>query len=252
MLAPLHNGRITILFNDQWLGTYWPSMKQNCSWDLLAKLVPDWHENLMVRAGRFPDGIGYLAAQTWWDEQKDPNRTAIIKELTELADAKALILDMRGNGDGGFLENITPLAGCFIDQPAVYAREKSVTAGEAAEPLKDLRLEPNTAGPRFRGRVVMLIGPGDHGNTERLALMMKQVPGCVLMGEKTCGMFGTDEKLNLGNGVTITLPQYTIALPDGTDVSAGVSPDIEVAAADTYFDAGRDPVLEAALKILRQ
>ena len=252
VLAPLHNGRITILFNDQWLGTYWPSTQENCSWKVLAKLVPGWHENLMVRAGRFPDGIGYLAAQTWWDEQKDSNRTAIIKELTDLADAKGLILDMRGNGDGGLPETVAALAGCFIDQPVVYAIERDTTAGAAGEPPKELRLEPNTASPRFRGKVVMLIGPGDHGNTEQLALMMKQVPGCVLMGQKTCGMFGTDEKLDLGNGVTITLPKYAPARPDGTDVSGGVAPDTEVPAAQADFDAGRDPVLEAALKALRE
>lgn len=249
ILTRLHNSRITMAVGHEWI-TCQP-MQENCSRDLLAKIVPGWHVNGNVQAGRFVDGIGYLAMRVWGDEQSDPNRRAVIRELANLVDAKALIIDLRGNGDGGMLENVVTLGGCFIDQTVVYGRETLAAVGETGEPTKDLQLEPNTGGPCYRGRVAVLIGPSDHGNTEWLAAMVKQVPGCVLVGEKTSGMLGTDETLDLGNGVTVSLPKYTPAMPDGTDISAGVRPDVEVKATRSDFDAGRDPVLEAALQALR-
>jgi hypothetical protein len=249
VLTQLHNPRVTLAVGHEWFA---PPLHENCSRDLLPKLVPGWHVNGGVQAGRFPDGIGYLAMHYWGDKESEPNRRAIIQELANLADAKALILDLRTNGDGGTPDYVSPLAGCFIDQPVVYGRETLAAVGASDEPARELQLEPNTGGPRFRGPVAVLIGPLDHGNTEWLALMMKQVPSCVLIGEKTSGMLGTDEKLDLGNGVTVSLPKYAPRLPDGTDVSAGVQPDIEVKATQADFDEGRDPVLDAALKILRE
>lgn len=249
VLGQLHNPRLTIGAKNEWMHFL---EKQNVSWNLLPKLVPDWHANGGVRAGRFPDGIGYLTMQWWGDEQRDPNRRAVITELGKLADARALILDLRGNGDGGSLDYITPLAGCFLDQPVVYAQSVPRATSVLAEAPAPLRLQPNAVASHFGGRVIVLIGPSIHGCTELVPLMLKHAPGCVVIGEKTSGMLGKDQQLDLGNGVTVALPQYTISLPDGTDVSAGVLPDMEVKATQADFAAGRDPVLDAALNLLRQ
>ncbi len=230
----------------------------NSSWALLPKVVPDWRQmdpqSNAVMGGRFPDGIGYITLHTWGDSESDPSKTTIFKAVTELGDGKGLILDLRCCGSGGRPQTIEAIAGRFIDQPVLYGREtpRNTSAVAAGEPGKELRLQPNTAASPITARLVVLVGPGTNDVNERLALMLKQVPGCLLVGGTMVDDLGRNEPFDLGNGVRVILPKYGVTLPDGTDVANGVKPDIEVPATQDDFKAGRDPVLEAALRLLRE
>jgi len=230
----------------------------NSSWDLLPRIVPNWrqmnpHSNA-VMGGRFPGGIGYVTLHTWGDNESDPNKTTVYKAVTQLGDGKGLILDLRRCGGGGRTQTIEAIAGRFIDQPVLYGREtpRNTSAVAAGEPAKELRLQPNTAASRISARLVVLVGPGTNDVNERLALMLKQVPGCLLVGGTMVDDLGSNEPLDLGNGVRVMLPKYGVTLPDGTDVVNGVKPDIEVPATQGDFKTGRDPVLEAALRGLQE
>jgi C-terminal processing protease CtpA/Prc len=81
--------------------------------------------------------------------------------------------------------------------------------------------------------------------------MMKQVPGCLLVGERSFGASGNPQPIALGNGVTVYLPCWKDLRLDGTCFEGeGIAPDIEVKTTMGDF-AARDPVAEAALKMLR-
>ena len=87
---------------------------------------------------------------------------------------------------------------------------------------------------------------------EAFLLMMKQVPGAVLVGGRSYGSSGNPKPFDLGIGVTVFLPSWKAMLPDGTVFEGiGIKPDIEVKTTSTEL-AARDPVLEAALKALRK
>lgn len=258
MLSGLRAPRVQIWYSKS--QSLWPSesgTSANMSWNLLPKLVPNWqqrneHDNAVL-SGLFPDNIGYILLNTWQDQQSDPNKTTVLRTITELAGNKGLILDLRPSG-GAPIRTIEALASRFIDHPVLYARETPRTTNAVAtgEPARELRLEPSTTAPHVAARLAVLIGPGTTGMSEQLALMLKQARGCMLIGQKTAGTFGSNESLDLGNGVRVMLPKYSMTLPDGADVADGVRPDIEVKASRADFDAGHDPVLEAALKVLRQ
>lgn len=80
--------------------------------------------------------------------------------------------------------------------------------------------------------------------------MMKQVPGCRIVGARTAGASGNPQPHLLANGVTVLLPSWCDMSPDGSPLEThGIAPDIDVAAQPTDF-ASADPVLAAAIKAL--
>lgn len=83
---------------------------------------------------------------------------------------------------------------------------------------------------------------------ESFLLMMKQVPNCKLIGEKSYGSSGNPKPYDLGNGVTVWLPSWKDLGPDGVCLEGqGIEPDIVVRASAQDLRV-RDPVLEAAVR----
>jgi C-terminal processing protease CtpA/Prc len=87
---------------------------------------------------------------------------------------------------------------------------------------------------------------------EAFLLMMKQVPGCKSIGAKSYGSSGNPKPTDLGNGVTVYLPSWQSLRPDGTCFEGeGLAPDFPINATQVEFEAA-DPVLQAALTLLRR
>ncbi|HEV8290913.1 MAG TPA: S41 family peptidase, partial [Tepidisphaeraceae bacterium] len=100
----------------------------------------------------------------------------------------------------------------------------------------------------FRGKVIVLAGPGTVSSCEALVLMMKQVPGCVVVGQKTAGSSGNPKIFDLGNGTSASVPQWKAMRPDGTVFEGeGIAPDVEVQAKPADFER-EDPILNEGLK----
>jgi C-terminal processing protease CtpA/Prc len=95
------------------------------------------------------------------------------------------------------------------------------------------------------------MGPQNMSSCESFLLMMHEIPGCKLIGEKSYGSSGNPKPVELENGVTVLLPSWKDTLPDGTLLEGkGIEPDITVPA-DADMLMKRDPVLNAALQLLR-
>ena len=56
-----------------------------------------------------------------------------------------------------FLVGARQIAGCFVDAPKVYSKNTIREDGQWLGPF-DRLVEPNHAGPAYRGKVVVLIG----------------------------------------------------------------------------------------------
>ena len=82
--------------------------------------------------------------------------------------------------------------------------------------------------------------------------MMKQVPGCQLVGEKTVGASGNPRPVSLSNGVTVWLPTWQAFFPDGTLLEErGIDPDISVST-DGVDLTKTDPVINQAVELLNK
>ncbi len=221
---------------------------RNINVPTLGKLVPAWKQrSKAVGSGQYPDGIGYILISTW--SRGSTVLETALDALKELAGCKALIVDVRPNS-GGAEPLAQKFAGCFVAGPKAYAKHVTIQNGRFG-PARERSIESNPAGPAYRGKVAVLMGQVNMSSCESFLLMMKQIPGCVLIGEKSFGSSGNPKPVDLGNGVTVYLPSWKDLRLDGSCFEGvGIAPDIEVKTKADDF-ASRDPVLDAALKVLR-
>jgi hypothetical protein len=252
LLAEAKDKHIWLTVDDKHIPSYIHPVTPNANFKLLPKLIPDFQKrNEIVYTGRFADGIGYILIDSWGGAEKDFE--PLFAALKEFAAAPGLIIDVRGNGGGS--ETIAQrFAGCFVDKPALYAKHQIVNpdAPNGFEPAKSRYLMPNEDGPKYRGKVAVLVGPVVMSSCESFVLMMKQVPGCKIIGQTTQGSSGNPQPHDLGNGVIAYLPCWKDLLPDGTCFEGkGVRPDTSVEATQEKLKTF-DPVLDSALLELKK
>lgn len=253
LLAHAKDKHIWLTVGEQRIGSYVKPVSPNANFSLLPKLVPHFTKhNATICTGKFPDGIGYIYIDSW-DLRQKKDYDQLYIALNEFANAPGLIIDVRGNG-GGSEPLAQEFAGCFIDDPKLYAKHITIDSempGGFSAPRERI-LRPNKLRPQYRGKVAVLTGPVVMSSCEAFVLMMKQVPGCILVGQTTQGSSGNPQPHDLGNGVTVYLPSWQAMLPDGTCFEGkGIKPDITVNAGPEQFKHD-DLVLAEALKQLRK
>jgi Peptidase family S41/Bacterial Ig-like domain len=214
----------------------------NCNIKYLAGAVPGFTaKNHNVAVGAFDGGVAYVNIASF-----SGGSTSLDAAMDALADAKAVIVDVRLNSGGNELL-AAQFAGCFVSEDQVYARDIRREAGRDL-PTVDRVLHPNSNRPRFTGKVALLIGPENMSSCESFIMMMKTSASCTTIGEKTYGSSGNPHPHDLGNGVTLYLPSWRDLRLDGTSIETeGLPPDVEVKG--DRFDAS-DPVLDRALQVL--
>lgn len=252
ILSQAEDKHIWFKIDDQTIPSFIRPVTPNANFSKLPTLVPKFKKhNDLICSGQFEDGIGYILIDSW----VAPDATVLsdfYAVLNDFADADGLIIDVRGNGGGN--ENLARLvAGCFIDEPKVYAKNINVDDFNPGLflPVRQRQFQPNRSAPAYRGKVAVLIGPVVMSSCEAFVLMMKQVPGCRLVGAPTQGCSGNPQPYDLENGVTVFLPSWQAMLPNGTCFEGiGIQPDIRVNAIPTEITTS-DPVIEAARKALK-
>lgn len=253
VLAKAKDKHIWLMADGKRISSYVNPVTPNANFQKLATLVPEFKKhNNNICTGKFTDGIGYIYIDSWNSGQKE-DFEQLYAALNAFQNAPGLLIDVRGNG-GGSEPLAQEFAGCFVDEPKLYSkhvyRESNQPNGFGA--VNERIVQPNTARPQYRGKVAVLIGPVVMSSCESFVLMMKQVPGCVLVGEPTQGSSGNPKPHDLGNGVTVFLPSWKDMLPDGTCLEGvGIKPDVPVKVRPNEI-ADKDPVIEAALAALQR
>jgi hypothetical protein len=253
LLANAKDAHIWVKVDNETVGGFKRSIMRNYNRKVLEKAVPGWRKRSdAVFTGQFDNGIGYILIDSWPNDHAEALEQAYTA-IWEFAKAPGLIIDVRSNG-GGAEPLAQKFAGCFIDEPKIYAQHvyRAVDEPSGFTAPNNRMLEPNKSRPRFRGKIAVLMGPAVMSSCESFLLMMKQVPGCKLVGENSYGGSGNPKPTDLGNGVTVFLPSWKDMRPDGTCFEGeGIAPDILVKTTETELLI-RDTVLEAALKWLRE
>ncbi len=248
MLAVAQDIHLSLHVGDTSFPSARRSVPGNLNFKALQTLVPNWQEHNGVVTGRFDDGITYLMIGAWSNDIAP----AMEQAYAALADAdpkKGMVIDVRPNS-GGNESLARQFAGCFVDRPRLYSKNTNRRDGKWLGPF-DRMVEPNKARPAYRGPVAVLIGRRCMSSNESFILMMKSA-GATLVGETTYGSSGNPKPHELANGVTVLLPSWKDLRPDGTCLEGeGIVPNVEVKAQPPDFDKA-DPVLDAALKVLRE
>ena len=253
MLVNAKDMHIRVELNGEPLTVFKRQITPNYSTDILEKAVPQWHKhNEYLSTGRFPDGIGYIMITSW---SIDP--PAMLKPafdaLKDFSDCPRLIIDVRPNS-GGSETTAREFAGCFVDKPVVYAKHKYRDPADPNGwgPIMDRTLKPNQQASAYRGKTVVLTGQANMSSCEAFISMMKQVPGCKLVGDKTYGSSGNPKPVELAKGLEVWLPSWQALLPDGTPLEGkGIKPDLYIRTSQ-WRTRRQDRILENALSLLRR
>jgi hypothetical protein len=248
MLGPAEDVHLSMRAGERRIFTHKRDVFPAFNFQTIQRIVPQWTKrHNFVYSGEYPDGVRYLCITSLPGTDDAAFLLAVNEVIGEAAAAnKPLIMDLRPNGGG---DEITArkIAGCFLEKPAVYAAHVMRSGGKFSQQATRT-VPPNPAGPKFRGKVIVLTGPATLSSCEAFVLMMRQVPGCVAVGQKTGGSSGNPKIFDLGNGTSASVPSWKTMRPDGTVFEGeGIAPDMEVQAKPADFER-EDPILSEGLK----
>lgn len=196
---------------------------------------------ILITAMATDPGFGKLGSD-WADE-------AFSIVATDLADARALIIDVRYN-PGGDDSTAFAYAGHLTDTP-VPTLTKRTRMGDSWTETIEATVQPLT--PRLDQPVVLLTGNLTGSGAEIFTMALREMPQVTVMGETTGGGLSDILGTTLPNGWLLGLSNQDYRTPDGTSFEGrGLPPDLYVETQAGALLRGEDPVLQTAIDHLTQ
>ncbi|RJQ35093.1 S41 family peptidase [Candidatus Parcubacteria bacterium] len=167
-----------------------------------------------------------------------------LREFVESGSSR-LVLDLRGN-PGGYLEAAVDMASWFLPSGRVVVTEDY--AGHAG-----------STEHRSRGydvfnenlKMAILVNRGSASASEILAGALRHYGIAKLVGERTFGKGSVQELVDITSGSALKITVARWLDPSGVQIPLdGIVPDVEVSITQENIEAGDDPQLEAAAKLL--
>jgi carboxyl-terminal processing protease len=203
-----------------------------------------------------PGNIAYVALRGFGDNRPAEAFEASFEQLSK---ADALILDIRDNGGGnsdvGF-RILSTLTNKPFATTAWWTRDYRPAFRAWGRGERRFRGEPEQVSPSGRYHyakpVVMLTSARTYSAGEDFAVVFDAMKRGRIMGEPTGGSTGQPLMLSLPGGGSARICTKRDTYPDGKEyVGVGVIPQVKVTPRLADFRAGRDTVLEAAVRLLR-
>jgi C-terminal processing protease CtpA/Prc len=162
-------------------------------------------------------------------------------------DTKGLIIDIR-NYPSEFV--VFTLGSLLVDQPRQFAR---FTSGDLDNPgAFRWRGEPLTLNPQrphYSGKIVILVDEISQSQAEYTTMAFRSASQAVVVGSTTAGADGNVSQISLPGGLRTMISGIGVFYPDKRPTQRiGIVPDVEVRSTLTGIRAGRDEVLEEALR----
>lgn len=162
------------------------------------------------------------------------------------AGTKGLIIDIR-NYPSAFV--VFALGSLFVEKQTEFVR---FTTGDVSTPgafhwTKALALQPQK--PQYTGKVVILLDEVSQSNAEYTAMAFRAGPRARIVGSTTAGADGNVSAIPLPGGLRSMISGIGVFYPDKRPTQrVGIRPDVEVKPTIAGIRAGRDEVLEAAIR----
>jgi len=178
----------------------------------------------------------------------------IDKALADLAECKAIIVDLRNNG-GGLRVTGDIIASAFVDREITYFYQRA-KVGPGHNDLGDkipISIAPREGRLKYSKKTVLLTNRFSASGSEYFTEIFKYLSYTTQIGDTTFGAFGDIISVaQLPNGWTFTYPCRLTTTPDGNCYEGkGIVPDyvIENSAADIKSE--KDNVINFAIEYLR-
>ncbi|MFN0104977.1 MAG: S41 family peptidase [Bryobacteraceae bacterium] len=227
---------------------------------------------------RTPEGIGFIRIQSFEDPAHEMSAVRRVKQLSA---AKALIIDVRGNGGGS---SPTQLISTLLDRPwrdfryttpvhiAHAGAQNQVRRAfpkvqsdpylrgylDAFEEFRNADvLTPGAAyspsADAYKGKVILLVDGFCNSACEDFIQPFKSTGRGILIGEASNGSSGQPYYYDFGDGMSFRVSSKRYYLPDGNPLEGvGIRPDVEIRPSLADWRGGSDPVLAKALQLAAQ
>lgn len=168
--------------------------------------------------------------------------------VTQAAGTKGLIIDIR-NYPSEFM--VFALGSMLVDKETPFAR---FTDGDAANPgafdwTNPVVLTP--AKPHYTGKLVILVDETSQSQSEYTSMAFRSVPGAIVVGSTTAGADGDISQIGLPGNLSTVFSGIGVFYPDKHPTQrVGIVPDVAVKPTLAGIRAGRDEVLEKALRLV--
>jgi C-terminal processing protease CtpA/Prc len=193
-----------------------------------------------------PGNIGYADLQRL-------TVTEVDTMFERFKDTNAIIFDMRGYPQGTawsiaprISERPTPAAALFR-KPVVMASEGDVT--EQRTTTQFMQRIPQSEKWKYKRKTVMLIDERTVSQAEHTGLFLRAANGTTFVGSPTNGANGDVTSFFVPGDTRVYFSGQGVRHPDGSQLQRiGLVPDVEVRPTIAGIRAGRDEVLERAVK----
>jgi carboxyl-terminal processing protease len=184
-----------------------------------------------------------------------------LRYLEEFHDARAVILDVRGNPGMG--EPIA-LQSALMGKPYQSWTESSSLHGgpllrsyDAAYPERSTITTSdavvNPSEKAYTGRLILLTDRICSCACEDFVMPFKYSKRATLVGETTAGTFSFTRYVSFDNGMILNIAAIHHTFPDGSQFEGiGIVPDVPVDITPDDLRSGRDVVLKTALELAQQ
>lgn len=168
-------------------------------------------------------------------------------------DTKGIVFDMRGYPQGTAWSIAPRLNTRKATVAAMFHRRFVDPSGSAAgATLEFLQGLPPTTTPLYQGKTVMLIDDRTQSQAEHTGLFFEAANGTKFVGTPSAGANGDVTTMILPGGVTWMFSGHDVRHADGRQLQRlGLQPDVRVAPTLAGIRAGKDEVLDRAIKLLR-
>ncbi|MDX1953478.1 MAG: S41 family peptidase [Verrucomicrobiota bacterium] len=174
----------------------------------------------------------------------------LLSFFQSMAGLRGVILDLRRNGGGNEL-HARRIAGFFLNRATLYGYTRTRTG---PGPFDFTELTAKEAPPHpvlyLSAPMVALVGQGCLSSAESFALMLREAPNAVLMGDRTRGGSGNPVLRSISElGINYTISTWIAYTPEQEIIEdRGIQPAIRVLAEASFNDeANRDYLLEQAI-----
>lgn len=221
--------------------------RNNSAMEISAERVPAkdltgiarWHDVPGETFRLLSKDVAYLKLSTVKQDQA-------AKYIESAAGTKGLIVDIR-NYPSEFM--VFALGSLFVDQKTDFVR---FTVADLSNPGafywgEPLSLEPQQ--PHYPGKVVILVDEVTQSSAEYTTMAFRSSPRAIVIGSTTAGADGNVSPIPLPGGFRSMISGISVFYPDKKPTQRiGMIPNREVKPTIAGIRAGRDEVLEAAIR----
>jgi C-terminal processing protease CtpA/Prc len=192
------------------------------------------------------DAFRLLSKDVAYIKISELKRADVRKDIESAMGTKGLILDIR-NYPSDF--PIFQLGSHLVEKPTPFVR---FTSGDLSNPgafLYSEKVSLDAGGPHYAGRVVVLVDEVSQSSAEYHSMAFRAAPNAIVIGSTTAGADGNVSQIPLPGGLSTMISGIAVLYPDDRPTQrVGIVPDREVRPTIAGIRAGRDEVLEAAIR----